>query len=589
MFLVWVDQREMLLNDLRKSLSTSEHRTATVGAALEVHIDRLTEEAMNLLEQTHPDMPEVLELTNLLHRRGDLDESEVVAYIAELEASISKVRGAGLNALERYRVRVTEDTGYLFAGISDIEQIGTAIRMAAKYPEEYSGRLWSTGEDVLLRLMVSDNEPMMFYDRFCYPAVARALQAASERSEIFRVLSVLDSEFLPPTGGSRSERIRMLLSHSSIQHFFREAGMVGVSRLVPERFAGLQPEEQRTQLTLLGYAEELLIPPEVILQWAALLHTDILPESELHRQTSYLLLVSLSQSGHHLSLYYSLQTLGKRYPDLWDEPVFRPMLLELMSQALRLGSDARCFLIDLGMLAETARLAAGDFGSEFLLASLSHYAAVRWGHTALLNRAWAVWNRLSGEYPTLVDVLQRNLQGEQFSDDVFLDFEFAKEQYFEIVAKIAQSCKGFGLPAIFTRHAIDIYRWYVHEYVHGWLRQLQAKKVSQVDLKGLMTDVSRLRDLDDFVEACPLHERRSLHSTERRVLNNRLFVLMKLLSQGASLRLQLLQQDRLPMSYKHAVLEELRIVSERCDTAAWAAEHLLQPVIPFIVGVFQRT
>lgn len=579
-----LELRELLLGDLWTFLNSCQERVKEARAELDARSEKLIEEAADALAEIRPEMPEALALVDLLEQREALEESKLVSYLARLETSVAEVRNADLNALRRYEAQIAEDEGYLFTEGSEIEQIGTALVATAELPDQYSGRLWAIGEDILLRVMLGKFEARDFYDRFGYSAVARALHVALERDEIVQAVGFLDTEFLPPIGDSRADRIHALLCEPTIRDVFEEAGAIGALRLEPEKFDELDAARHRALLILLDHADDLALPIRVRLQWAAMLHNVAPLESEMHRRVSCLFLGTLLRTGRYLSLYYSLKALGTSYPDLWDEPAFRPMLRHVIEQALVVGAEGRRFLIDLGVAPETARLAAGDFGSEFLLTSLSHYAAVKWGQMTLLNQAWASWGKRAEQYPTLVDVLHRQLQGEQFGSDAAKDAMELRQEYDKLVRLISDRFKVSGYRGI--RGVVLIHQWYVSEYMQDWLQQLESENSSENDINALLAEVSELQQAEDFVKDCPaLRDQPRNVKIDRHIqdnLNNKMFELLELFQKAIRVRRQLLSQSRGQAIPRDAMAEELNHICRRSETAVWAIDRLLKPELPFL-------
>jgi ABC-type transporter Mla subunit MlaD len=582
------ESREVLLSDFEKFLNQCQERAREAKTNLGRRSEELATEAKGVLAETHPEMPEALALASLLERRETIKEAELVSYLAELKKSVAEARNAGLNALERYEVRITEDKAYSFTESREVEQIGTAILAGAGRPEQYTGRLWTIGEDVLLRLMLAEFDIQDFYDRFGYPAIARALRVALERNELPRALNFLATEFLPPRGDTSAERIRALLHDSTLRNILEEAAKLDALRLEPEKFDKLDATHHKALLTLMDHDDDAILPLKIRLQWTAMLHSAIPVESDMHRRVSYLFLMALLRGEHYLSCYYSLKVLGSYYPELWSESAFRPLLRHIIPQALVLEPDGWHFLATLCMSPEIAQLAAGDFGSEFLLASLSHYLTIRWGQVTLLNEAWAAWDRLLKDYTTLADVLLGQLQGEQFSDSATLDATELQQQYDNLVDLIADRFTTPGFQGV--RLAALIYRWYIDEYLQGWLRRLQSKRLSEEGVGKLLAEVLVRRQVEneDLVEACPLQHNppqpmmRPIEGRLKNKLNNRLLELFAMLQQVIKIRQRLLSQTKAQVLPLDALRRELSHIYERSESAAWAIDHLLKSVLPFI-------
>ena len=578
------ESHEQLLHDLQEVLHTFQERSQETSKELHAHQEKLVAEARELLAETHPEMPEAVALRNLLEMLTALDEHELVPYLDELEKKVAEAHHACLNALKRYELQIAEDNEYIFSKSTELEQIGVAMLAVAEQPEQYSGPLWTVGEDVILRVMLAGFDAKDFYDRFGYSIIASALHAALDRNELPQALSFLNTGFLPPVGDSPDERIRTLLHESRIRNVFREAARRDLLRLKPEAFYALSAKHHETLLTLLNYADDLALSVKDRLQWAALLHNAFALGSEKHHQVSYLFLLTLLHAKQYLGLYYSLKALALHYPDLWKEPGFRPMLRHLVVQALDLGADGKRFLIDLCLSPDTARLAENDFETEFLLASLAHYSAMRWEHTGLLNAAWATWGQLIEQYPTLADVLCRQLSGERFLSKT--DAAELKREYDGLMESIASRLKAPGYQGVAL--AASIHRWYVSEYMQDWFQQLQAKRLSAKQVEELSTSVTQFHQVEDLVEACPLQNDppnpvwRPIEGRLKDKLNGRLTELLELFRQSIRIRQQLLSQSNGQEISTGDLSKELNHIRKLSETTDWAVEQLLKPWLSFI-------
>lgn len=579
---------ESLLEDLHKFVGRYQEKVEESRHELNLRIGEAAEQAKGLIKQMHAEMPEALRLRDLLGQQGALEEPQLVPYLCQLEKCVAEAGAAGPRTLERYEELVSIDKGYLFSEEREIEQVGFALLVAATLPEEYSGRLWSIGEDVLLRIMLTDFSAKDFYDRFGYPAITRALHAASESGDLVQALSFLDSEFLPPEGDSPEDPIRTLLGYASIREVLQKAAETDCLRMDVHQFSRLKAVHHRALLALLEHADILTVPNQVKLQWAALLY-DVFPrDHELHCRVCHLFLMALMQAGQYVSLYYSLEALGMQHPELWNSVGLRPMLQCAVAKVLDLGSSGRRILVNMAGSSALTQIAADDFGSEFLLASLSHYAAVRWGHTALLNRAWAVWDQLKREYPVFAEALIRQLQGDRFDVGATMDTEVLKQEFEHLSGRLTMRFKPSGYRGM--RLPVMIQRWYVSEYMQGWLDQIRSKELSAEDITELRVQVAELQESEDLVEACPLQHNpprsnvqlEPLEGRYKDNVNNRLLDILELFQEIIQVRWQLLPESRAHAIPRDALAKELGQICERSSVAAWSIRHLLQPRLPFI-------
>jgi len=577
-----------LLQELHEFLVRCQRHYREIMDQLTARNEHLVQEAEFALAKMHPEMPEAIVLRDLLSQKNTLTENELVSYLDDLELHIAKGMHAGLNALKSYKAKTAEEEGYLFQEALEVDLIGTAILAVADQPEQYAGELWSTGEDIMLRIMLAGFNAQSFFERFGFPTIEAALRSSLERNEFVQALSIFDSDFLPPSGTSREERISILISNSAIQRIFEEALTREALRLDPEKFGELSETHYRSMLNLLDFAELLSIPIDVNLQWAALLHSVWPVGSEELLKASYCLLYALLGSGQSVCLFYSLKALGIDSPDIWKDATFRPMLRDLIERALSLDSEGRNFLIDLCKCPEVAQLAEGDFDSEFLLAALSQYVAIHWGQTTLLNEAWAVWDRIENQYPVLADVLRRQLQGEEFISANEKDEKSLWNEYNNLINQITDRTKMSRYQGV--RLAALIHNWYTENYFQGWLRRLQPRRLTKDQIEYLLSEVVVLQQIDDFVENCPLQRNPPVTDAQMEPIigrikdnvNNRVTEILELFQRAIKIRLKFILQRKAQAIPADTMEEELHQICSRSVTALWAVKNLLEPELPVL-------
>jgi hypothetical protein len=584
------DVRDLLLDDFESYAQDSVEAADRARHALDRRLEELAAEAREVIAELHPDMPEARALHDLLAISQGQPDAEVVAFVDRFEQQLAQARQAGLNALERYSQRTAADPNYLFSDAAEVAQLGMAILAASELPEQYGGTIWEIADDIVYRLEFTDIEAEPFRRDYILPAFLRALQAADERDEVALALSFLEAGFLLPVGEALADRVRALLRQPDIHAFFTNAIADDRLRLDSRQVEKLSAKQVHALLIFLAHADAIGIPTRVQLQWVATLLGQIAPAAPEHALASRLLLVGLMREERYVGVYYTLKVLGADHPELWEEPGFRPMLRPLVEQALAL-EDARPFLIDICDSPETARLVAGDFESQFLVAALAHFLVVHLGQIKLFGRALEAWEAMQGGYPALTDVLLRQLQGEAIESASIDPVELGKE-YDRLLGLIAERLPTPPLNGV--RLAMAIHRWYVTTYMQPWYQELQSKRHTMKQLEALLEKIAGLRGEGDLVDYCPLQREPpepAMIPVQWRLkdrLNTRLFDLLDLLQRAVKIRQRLLSRPTAQPLPRDALLDELGRIAGRASSASWVVEHLLKPELPFIDELLTR-
>jgi hypothetical protein len=581
------DPDEELLNDLTVLRNLFRQRAEQSKNDQIAHIDRLTDAAIIALAELHPQWPEAVALADLLQSRDSITDASLSSYLAQLTKVLGEAHDAGLNALKRYEDQIVNDSGYLFRSLDELEQIGVAILSIAEKPDYDLERLWTIGYDCMLRATYANFDAEDFYTRFGYTSIALALRESIKRREMVSALSFLDTEFLPPKGASQSERIDLLLSNSAIADIFDEIRKSDAWRINPEFLKTLSKTHHHALLTLLEHANQIALPVRIQLQWLSVLDNTVSMQSEMSPKIKFLFLKNLLQAEDYVLFYYSLKALGHQYPDLLSIEAFRPALEKIVAQALEYEVGGQQFLIEFALAPEVNRLASGDFGVEFLLAALAHHATVNWGQVTLLTESWALWNKLLGDYPILADLLHRNLNGEQFSKDIVLDYKKLSQDHEKSINLIENR-----LSSMRSRGALvgEIFRWYEGKYFKNWLQTIQASDLALDQLDILLTEVSNLQKSRDLVDDCPKQHQpprsgMKLEPLEGRLksqTNSRLVEILRLYQDSLKMQRQIISVSRHNSIEGSTLALEISDINNRSTTAMWAIEHLLTSELPFL-------
>jgi hypothetical protein len=581
-------EREELLEGLRALRSAYEAELGLARSRLNEKIGRIVENAREVIADIPENCPEAQAVMATIVHREDCPEPQLDAFGDELSALTDEARRWALNSLARYEGLLEDERDVVARDDARVAQIGSAIVAVADRPEEFSGHLWNVGGDLLLRMVVAgeDSRAQWVYGSYGIPAVARALEAALTDQKLPQVLSLFGSEFLPPSGRSKSDSIQMLLTQPDIQRLFQEAAKSGRMRMDLTALNTLREEHLEHLLVLLERADELALPREVRLQWSAVLMQRVSSTGRMNCRALRAFLIALERSGQTLSLHYALQVFAPACPDLLDEGWLRPAFRQVIGLGLTLGDDGRRFLQEVYVSAVWTRIASVDRDLQFLRTCLAQHLVIRFITAEWLTDAWTAWEGLDAEYPVLSDVMCRQLAGERFGIDAIVDMDDLRKKYAELMTLLpdwltSPPYRGVGL-------AREIDRWYVREYMQRWLQQLKLKSMNSDALDALEREMVELRALDDLVDHCPLQReppgefRRPVDGRVKEQLNNRLYSLIGNLLEAARMKRQLENPTTGSTVPGEALRAELVNICHRSEVLQWAVAKLLQPCLPFV-------
>lgn len=582
---------EQLLDRIEVLLHDWEQRADLARRQLNEVVENLRQEAKREISQLHSQMPEVVILNELLTKGVPQGDAKLATYCEQLESSVINVKNANNNAIKYFQRKIQEDSEYVFVQQEEIAILGTALVNVAGESEQ----LWWLGDDVMVRLMLSNLEGIdeqEFYERYGYAAVANAITTATRNYVFSPILSLFNSNFLPPTNEPGQDKIETLLKHPLVKQAFSEAVEANTIRFNPEEFQKFSINKQKASLTLLSHKDALKLPATNRLQWAALLHNAFETGSTEHYTATRLLLDALLDSEQYFSFYYALRALEADYPDLWTVNSYRPMLSQLILHTFKIEEtgtdiDGRKFLVDLCLHPDVRQLAKGDFDTEFLVAALAHHAAVRWDRSELVNDAWAAWDKLKAQYPVISRILQRELQGEHFGTNIVIDIAELSHQLGDTLKDLTTRMQ---IPGSAHPRGYQIQNWYVEHYMNRWLDLLKTKDIYESILDRLLAEISTLFNREDLIEVAevdlPERNRRAkdwaASEKFRSAMNRRLFELLTSFQQAVRIRKQIIMGNPIQTVSREELQQELNEIYNRSQMTVWILEHLLAPGLPFI-------
>lgn len=582
---------EQTLDKLVALRTDIEQKSSETRRNLIEIITDLHHSADSIIQQLHHEISEVQTLMAALKSVDALEDKHLFAYWENLENYIKEARLSGIRILNSYQEQVREDIDFVFSNTDEIEKIGTVLVYASQTPADFQRNFWDICDDILVRVELANLDSLdakTFYNTYGIPAIVNTFQVAIQEGDFLRILSFFSSPFSPPGSRFNDNGVELLFENPMIKRAFHQVIQEQILKITPETKEGMSFPHYVALLALLTNNYLINLPLSSRLQWAALLIQFFAEKTPEHRQASACLLEALCDSSQFISLYYALNALQRYYPDIWQNPKFRPLIFHVTLVAMDKDGTDEVFLTELCQDASVQQLAKDDFDSEFILGAIAHYASIHWLKTKLIMTAWAAWEKLSAQYPTFSEVLHRELTGEKFNKDIVVSLSELQNDYERQFLSLENQITN---PPDKNHTIVNrILNWYTSEYFQKWLKVLKKKSLLESELADALNEVIFLKEENDLIKrsfhesepSAGLAGKELSSSTMRNSTLNRLHRMLDAFISILHIRKQLLNHGKQEIPNVDKLRTELFELHAHSAQIKWAINTLLAPSLPFI-------